>query len=224
MSQFNLKVAFTQEQLEIMYAAGINVIIGKLSDGGPPNVAWQVFKPLKENTLSWIEEYGIYASTTNIYNGAIINPLSSTPSGAMIGKQYVLENSGIISGPHGGGYPNAFLLLNQLGSMPYMTAGLYQNASINGSERTGNVVSAIPLLSYSMAAMTPSTTLYIWLQSNVVSNSITKATSLMTELKFGSTVNEISIKYDSATGKFVPSKNSTLKSSSEPLNYIEPSL
>lgn len=223
--QFNLKTAFTNEQLQIMYATGTNVVVGKPSDGRSTNVAWQVFKPMQANLFSWKEEYGIYASTADIRNGAVLSQLSNTPIGSEMGKQYILQDYGMIVGPMGGGYPNAFVLLNQFGSKPYMTAGLYQNATINGSDRIGNAVSATPVLMQSAAVMSPSTTLHIWLQSQVVSNSVvTTITSPITELKFGGNVTEIAVAYDSATGKFVPVKSGALKSASEPLNYIEPSL
>lgn len=223
--QFNLKTAFTNEQLQIMYATGTNVVVGKPSDGRSTNVAWQVFKPMQANLLSWKEEYGIYASTADIRNGVVLSQLSNTPIGSEIGKQYILQDYGMIVGPMGGGYPNAFVLLNQFGSKPYMTAGLYQNATVNGSDRIGNAVSATTVLMQSAAVMSPSTTLHIWLQSQVVSNSVvTTITSPITELKFGGNVNEISVAYDSATGKFVPVKSGALKSASEPLNYIEPNL
>jgi len=223
--QFNLKTVFTNEQLNILYVTGTNVVVGKPSDGRSTNVAWQVFKPMQANLFSWKEEYGIYASTADIRNGAVLSQLSNTPIGSEMGKQYILQDYGMIVGPMGGGYPNAFVLLNQFGSKPYMTAGLYQNSTINGSDRIGNAVSATPVLMQSAAVMSPSTTLHIWLQSQVVSNSVvTTITSPITELKFGGNVTEISITYDSATGKFVPVKSGALKSASEPLNYIEPSL
>jgi len=223
--QFNLKTVFTNEQLHILYMTGTNVIIGKPSDGRSTNVAWQVFKPMQANILSWKEEYGTYISTADLRNGAVLPQLSNTPIGSEIGKQYILQPSGVIAGPMSGGYPNAFVLLNQFGSKPYMTAGLYQNAIINGTEIIGNAVSATPVLMQSAAVMSPSTTLHIWLQSQVISNSVvTTITSPITELKFGGNVTEISITYDSATGKFVPVKSGALKSASEPLNYIEPNL
>lgn len=226
MSQFNLKIAFTSEQLGILYATGTNVIIAKSSDGRPSSVAWQVFKPMQANTVSWKEEYGIYASTAPIRNGAVLSQLTNTPIGIEKGKQYILQNYGAISGPHDGGFPNAFIFSNQYAGMPYMTAGLYQNALVNGIDVTNNAISATPVLMQSNAIMAPNTTIYIWLQSQVVSNSVvTMVTSPMTELKFGGSVTDISVTYDSASGKFVPAKSSALKSSSDqPFNYIEPSL
>lgn len=225
MSQFNLKVAFTPEQLGILYATGTNVIIAKPSDGRSPAVAWQVFRPMQSNTLSWKEEYGIYASNSDIRNGEVLNQFTSTPIGIETAKQYILQSNGVITGA-GGGFPNAFMFLNQYSGKHYITAGLYQNAIINGNNSTGNAVSATPVLMQSNAIMNPNTTIRIWLQSQVVSNSIvTNITSPVTELKFGGNVTDISVIYDAATGKFVPAKSSALKSSSDqPFNYIEPSL
>ncbi len=225
MSQFNLKVAFTPEQLGILYATGTNVIIGKPSDGRSPSVAWQVFKPMQANTVSWKEEYGIYASTAPIRNGVVLSQLSNTPIGIEAGKQYILQSNGAINGPYDGGFPNAFIFSNQYQGMPYMTAGLFQDAIVNGNNNTGNAIYATPVLMQSNAIMTPNTTIYIWLQSQVVSNSVvTMITSPMTELKFGSSVTDISVIYDSANGKFVAAKSGNLKNTSEPFNYIEPSL
>ena len=226
MSQFNLKIAFTSQQLGILYATGTNVIIAKSSDGYSPAVAWQVFRPMQANTVSWKEEYGIYASNSDIRNGEVLNQFSNTPIGIETGKQYILQSNGAIAGPYGGGFPNAFMFSNQYSGKHYITAGLYQNAIINGNNTAGNAVSATPVLMQSNAIMNPNTTIRIWLQSQVVSNSVvTNITSPVTELKFGGTVTDISVTYDTATGKFVPAKSSALKSTSDqPFNYIEPSL
>ncbi|MEZ0005918.1 hypothetical protein ABH942_001275 [Flavobacterium sp. 28YEA47A] len=225
MSQFNLKIAFTTEQLRILYTTGTNVIIAKQSDGRSPSVAWQVIRPMQTNSVSWKEEYGIYASTAEIRNGAVLSQLANTLIGIETGKQYILQSSGAIIGPHGGGFPNAFMLSNQYSGMHYMVAGLFQDAIINGINITNNAVSATPVLMQSNAIMNPNTTIQIWLQSQVVGNSVvTNITSPITELKFGGNITDISIAYDSESGKFVPAKSGTLKSSSEPFNYIEPSL
>lgn len=226
MSKFNLKIAFTSEQLGILYATGTNVIIGKPSDGRSPAVAWQVFRPMQGNNMSWKEEYGMYASTADIKNGAVLSQLAKTPIGIETGKQYILQNSGAIIGPHGGGFPNAFMFSNQYSGRHYMVAGLFQDAIINGVNMIGNTVSATTVLMQSNAIMNPNTTIQIWLQSQVVSNSVvTNITSPVTELKFGGNVTDLSITYDSASGKFVPAKSNALKSTSDqPFNYIEPSL
>lgn len=213
MANYELKIAFTNEQLQVLYTTGSNVIVAKPTDGTAPNVAWQVFRPLQGNTLTWQEEYGIYASTSSVTNGAVLSQLSSVPVGAAMNKLYTLEPSGIISGPASGGYPDSFSLTNKY-DKDYMTVGLYQNATVNGTDIMGNALSAAPVLKASTAVMTPYTTVYIWLQSQVKSNTVvTNVTSPMTKITFGGGTNTVSVAYDSDSGKFLPSSNAKLSAS-----------
>ncbi|SJZ96176.1 hypothetical protein SAMN04488128_10250 [Chitinophaga eiseniae] len=204
MAEYSLSVQFTQAQLDVLYATGSNVVVAKPTGGSAPNVAWQVFRPMRSNKLSWGEEYGIYASTSKVQNGAKLDQLSSVPVGAAMNKLYTLEPSANIKGPVSGGSPDAYSLLNKYDAQDYMTVGLYQDATVNGTDITGNALSAAPVLLASTATMTPFTTVYIWLQSQVLSNTVvTLVTSPMTQLKYGDGVNNLSVAYDSASGKFL---------------------
>ncbi len=225
MANYELKVAFTNDQLTTLYATGTNVIVAKPTGGSTPNVAWQVFKPLQGNALSWTEEYGIYASTSEVVNGATLNQLSSVPVGAAMAKLYTMEDSGAISGPASGGMANAFALENKYSNKDYMTVGLYQDANVNGTDIAGNALSAVPVILRSTAFMTPYTTVYIWLQSQVVSNTVvTLVTSPMTELKFGGGLNDISVAYDSASGLFIANSADNKKLAQSSINHILPLL
>lgn len=205
MAQYKLKIGFTNEQLQTIYTAGVNVVVAKPSIGGStPNVAWQVFRPMQANTLEWAEEYGIYASTSQVANGANLTQLSSTGIPAAMNKLYCLEPNSIISGPSSGGSPDSYALLNKYDQKSVMTIGLYQDANVNGTEILGNAVSAVPVMLQSTAVMTPYTTIYIWLQSSVISNTVcTIVTSPMTELRFGGGTSEIGVAYDSQSGLFL---------------------
>jgi hypothetical protein len=207
--EFTLDVAFTNDQLQVLYATGTNVIVAKPAAGGStPNVAWLVFKPLGGNEIVWDEEYGIYASTAAITNGAKLTQLSSVPVPAADAKTYTLEDSGAITGPDPGGDPHTFNLVNQYSNKPYMTIGLFQNANVNGTDILKSAISAAPVLLASTAVMTPYTTVYIWLQSNVTGNCVvTNVTSPMTKLLFGGSTSQISVAYDSASGKFLPASD-----------------
>jgi hypothetical protein len=225
MSTFNLKTAFTDEQLRNIYIAGVNIVVAKPTGGDNPNVAWQVFKPMQANTITWKEEYGIYASTSEVVNGARLSQLSSVPVGAIQDKIYTLETNATISGPANGGKPNAYTLVNKFDQKPYMTVGLFQDANVNGTEIAGNAVSAVPVLLASKAEMTPFTTVYIWLQASVVSNTVvTDVTSPMTALKFGGGVDTISVAYDSASGKFIPAGANKRAIDASLITHIEPTL
>lgn len=224
--EFTLKTAFTNDQLALLYATGTNVVVAKPTGGSQPNVAWQVFKPMASNTLKWGEEYGLYASTTAVTNGAVLSQLSSVPVGARDKMLYTLEPNAIITGPvsSGGGSEGTFALNNKFAEKPYMTVGLFQNANVNGTEIIGNALSAAPVLLQSTAFMTPFTTVYIWLQSQVVSNTVvTTVTSPMTKLTYGGGINDISVAYDSASGYFVPAPKQTALSK-ETVRHIPASL
>ncbi len=206
MSKFNLKIQFTNEQLGLLKMMGSNVIIAKPTGGDNPNVAWQVFSPLQHNTVGWEEKYGVYASTTQVTNGATLDQLSKVDVGALMNKVYTLQDSGAMTGPTNGqgAAKDSFSLVNKYDKKDFMTVGLYQDARVNGTEIAGNALSAAPVLLASTAIMTPYTTVYVWLQSKVVSNTVvTSVTSPMTELRFGGGVDEISVKYDRDTGFFI---------------------
>ncbi|SHM41780.1 hypothetical protein SAMN05444266_10820 [Chitinophaga jiangningensis] len=225
MADYSLNVGFTNDQLQVLYATGTNVVVAKPSGSGNPNVAWQVFKPLMANQLSWDEQYGLYASTSSVTNGATLSQMSNVPVGAAMNKLYTLQDSGVISGPASGGQPNAFSLLNTYSSKDYMTVGLYQNANVNGVDILGNAISAVPVLKMSTAVMTPYTTVYIWLQSQVKSNSVvTTVTSPMTQLNYGGGINSISVAYDSDSGKFLPTGNFSMSAQRPDIAYIEAAL
>jgi peptidoglycan hydrolase-like protein with peptidoglycan-binding domain len=225
MMEFTLNVAFTQQQLQMLYATGTNVVVAKPTGGYNPNVAWQVIRPMQSNKLTWKEEYGIYVSSTNVQNGATLYQLSSVPVGALMNKLYTFEPNAFISGPNSGGVQGGFALNNMYLGKPYMTAGLYQDATVNGTDIIGNAISATPVLMQSTVVMTPDTTLYIWLQSQITGNMVvTRITSPMTRLSFGGSVPEISVAYDSNSGTFVPNGAKKLASSDETIQHIPASL
>ena len=203
MADYTLNINFNNDQLEAIYSTNSNIIIAKPSGGDSPNVAWQSFKPLQSNTLTWDEQYGIYVSNSSVEHGATLDQLSSTSIGAAMNMLYTLEPSGIINGPSTGGAANSLALLNSYDNKDYMTVGLFQDATVNGTQIIGNATSAAPTLLASTAIMTPFTTVYIWIQSQVESNSVvTTVTSPMTPLVFGGGVNELTVQYDTDSGQF----------------------
>ncbi|MCH9638851.1 MAG: hypothetical protein K0U40_05095 [Betaproteobacteria bacterium] len=224
MASYKLDTAFTNEQLAVLNTTGTNVVVAKPTAGSGPNVAWQVFHPMQDNTLSWEELYGIYASTSEVTNGAILTQLSSTGLPALENKLYTIEPSGAVSGPASGGTPASLAMLNNYSYKTYLTVGLYQDATVNGTKIIGNALSAAPVLLKSTATMTPFTIIYIWLASQVISNTVvTTVTSPMTKLVFGGGVDNISVAYDSESGTFIPTTgNPQLKK--ETVQYFLPSL
>ncbi|HYG64983.1 MAG TPA: hypothetical protein VEL74_20540 [Thermoanaerobaculia bacterium] len=210
MPTFTLNTTFDQSALSMLYATGSNVVVAKpSSSGGTPNVAWVVYRPMPDNVMTWEEQYGIYASTSSIQNGAKLKQMSATPFPAGAGKVYTLQSDSNFSSPQSGGTANSYTAINQYDNLApngpgWLTFGLFQNATVNQSALSGNAVSAAGVPFQSTAVMTPYTTVYIWTQSQVVSNTVvTLVTSTMTSVKFGGSVTEISLQYDQTTGGFV---------------------
>ncbi len=201
---YTLNINLTKKQVDLFHLTGQNVVIAKPTRGGASNVAWQVFRPLEGNHVKWEEQYGIYASTAKIENGAELTQLSQTGYPAMGSKTYPFLSSGTFGPPTGSGEPGTFYSVNGYTEQSYLTFGLFQTASVNGQKVVGNAISAAPVLQGANVEMTPYTTLYVWLQSQVVSNTVvTRVSTPKTEVVFGGPTTEISLGYDDA-GHFVP--------------------
>ena len=203
---FQLDTSFTQQDLSRFLASGSNVVVAKPEGGGRPNVAWIVYRPLLVNSITWEEEYGMYASNAEIVNGARLDQLSRTDYPAAKGTRYPFGPEGFFGPPTSGGAPGSYTATNEFDNQPkrYLTMGLYQDAVVNGSAAKGNAVSAAPVIYQSTAQMTPFTTVYLWIQSSVVSNTVvTTVTSPMTKVLFGGPVERAALRYDSDTGLFL---------------------
>lgn len=206
MPTYTLNTMFTQEDLERFLASGSNVVVAKPNASGVPNVAWIVYRPLLANTMTWEEQYGIYASNADIVNGATLTQMSKSSFPAVEDMIYPLTPAGFFGPPTSGGDPNSFSAQNGYNNLPkgYLTMGLFQDANVNGSLVSGNAVSAAPVIYNSTATMTPYTTIYLWIQSQVLSNTVvTTVTSPMTQVTFGGTVTEVSLTYDANSGTFI---------------------
>jgi hypothetical protein len=206
MLTFTLKTGFTSADLERFYASGTNIVVAKPSGGGAPNVAWIVYRPLIKNEITWEENYGIYASNVDITNGAILTQISQTPFPALSGEIYPFTAAGFFGPSSQGGMENTYSAVNDYNNLPkgYLTMGLFQNANVDGVFLSGSAVSAAPVIYKSTAVMTPFTTVYLWSQSQVKSNTVvTNVTSQMTRVDFSGSVTEVSLQYDPSSGKFI---------------------
>lgn len=212
MPTFSLNTAFTDQDLQRFLASGSNVVVAKPSAGGAPNVAWVVYRPLIDNNITWEEQYGIYASNVDLTSsGALLTQMSQTEFPAAAGMVYPLTPAGFFGPPSGSGSPTTYYAQNSYNNLPkgYLTMGLYQNANVNGQAVSGNAVSAAPVIYQSTAEMTPYTTIYLWIQSQVRSNSVvTNVTSPQTVVTFGGSVTTVSLRYDANSGQFVKAAGS----------------
>lgn len=227
MPTFTLNTAFTQQDLERIYSSGSNVVVAKPTGAANPNVAWVVYRPLITNKMAWEESYGIYASNVDLINGATLTQMSQTPFPAVSGRTYGLSPSGFFGPPGSGGTPNSYTAINEYNNLPkgFLTVGLYQNAEVNGAAVTGNAVSAAPVLYKSTAVMTPFTTVYLWLASSVMSNTVvTDVSGARTKVTFGGTVTDVSLSYDATTGTFLPTAGADALGDGVSVDHVIPAL
>jgi hypothetical protein len=225
---FTLETAFNEQDLQRFLASGSNVVVAKPTGGGAPNVAWVVYRPLLANTMTWEEDYGIYASNADIVNGAQLTQMSQTPYPARADATYALNPAGFFGPPSSGGARNAYSAVNEYDNRSdkaYLTMGLYQDAGVNGVPVQGNAVSAAPVISQSTAVMTPFTTVYLWIQSSVVSNTVvTTVTSPMTKVTFGGSVTDVALQYDASSGIFLPVGGDEALGAGIEVDHLIPSL
>ncbi|MCU0285132.1 MAG: hypothetical protein MUF15_01920 [Acidobacteria bacterium] len=217
MPTFKLCTSFTNDDLELFFATGTNIVVAKSFMGFEPNVAWLVYRPLNKNEVTWVEDYGIYASNTEIVNGAPIFQNAQTPFPAETGKIYTMSPSGAFGVASPGGIPFTYGIFNDYSNdKGHLTFGLYQNANVNGEDLKGYPVSAYSALYKFKVLWMPMNTIYLWTQAQVKSNMIvTCITSQVTKINFSELNPEISLQYDRTTGKFIPGNNAGLPSGVE---------
>jgi hypothetical protein len=200
MSDITLNITFTQDQLNTFSNEGQSLVIAKSLNGAFPNVAWQVFTPLKENVFEWTEEYGIYASTNLMNIGAELTQLSNIPISATQDEIYTLENDGTISDSLSRCVQGSYNLLNRYRQTEFVTVGLFQDATVNGNLIKGNAVSAIQIPQSTIAVMNSNSTIHLWIQSGVESNTVVDTP----QVSSGFVINEntMYLIFDSSTGLF----------------------
>lgn len=169
--QYQLNIAIDSQGLSNIYAAGQAITIVKsvvsnpLASGNLP-VAWLNFQPLEQNSVTWIENYNIYATSTQLNAGATIVQTSVTGAPVQTGWTYTFAQ-GQFTGAQGGS-TGTFNMANQQGGM--FNFGLSQQAIVNNVPVMAPL-NAIPVLNNESATFTPKETVSIFL-SNSVNNGV----------------------------------------------------
>jgi hypothetical protein len=209
-TQYILTMSFSTQDLQAFNAAGSNIIVAKplVEEAGAVNVAWVVCRPFAENELSWVEEYGIYASNAEIANGNRLTPNAPTDAStpAQAGMLYTMAAMGAIIGPNTGGQPGSYAILNSYSNPPkgYLTFGMTQAAIVNSESRPMSALSAAAVLQNSKAVMTPASAVCLWVQATLASNTVvTVITSPVTKIPLSATNPSAKLKYDASSGTFL---------------------
>lgn len=202
-SPYQLTIELTSKQLDAFGETESRIAIAKTEGGSSPSVVWQSLRPIEELTMTWEENYGIYATETEMKGGAKIVSTARTKGNAVKGEEYALAKNGFFVAQENPGNPGSYYATNLYTSNERpMGFGLTQAAETSaGGALPVNPISYAPVLPLSKAAMTPHTTLNIWLQSSVLGGSVvTEITGPQTKLEFGGKNTEYSLIYNN--GKF----------------------
>ncbi len=227
MVEFALNLQIDSPDLNNIIGAGQNIILAKPVDSGTPDVIWLSIFPFPNTTVTWEEEYGLYASNTEVREGAVITQISSSPCPALPQHIYPF-NPNVQFGPpqlDTGLGSGTYAAENNVSAsrFPSLTFGLHQNAMIHGNLTDFQPVNASKVLSTQTAQFTPFTTVFVWLQADIVSRTvITRVMSRHSEVRFGGGVNEHNLKYNPESGLFTPVSEAGALMKDESVLLVEP--
>lgn len=211
--EFQLDLSIDTVDLRILKAAQMRIVLAKPVGSANPNVAWLSFDPFEGNSVTWTEEYGLYASNSELKAGAQIVKISSAPFPAQDGKYYAFKSDATFYGPNSGGdVPplNSFRVFNEMptSQYPLLLFGLMQSARVNGKTAEFRPLNANQVPAGTSVTFTPLTTVQVWLQSNLVSGTVlVDVISKVTQVTFGKDINKQQLKYDPNKGQFVSFSN-----------------
>jgi hypothetical protein len=213
MAEFTLNLEIDNQSLNAIRAAQERIILAKPVGGGSPNVIWQSFDPFGLNTVTWTQEYGLYASDARIVNGASILKISEQAP-AEEAHYYSFTSGASFEGPYTDARvgPGQYAADNAMphALYPQLTFGLTQAAVVNTAEVKSQPLNAVSVLPNRFTVFTPITTVYVWLESNLVSSTvITQITSNHTIVRYSGVQYTRDLVYEPNTGVFVPKKPST---------------
>ena len=201
---YQLNIDFSQADLATVLAAQELVTITKQTGGGSgPSVAWVAFSPLQANSVTWQDQYTMYASRTALQGGATINMMSQAT--ALETKSLPFGNTGSFGNPDPAVTlpSDSYGLENQYGTTPYLVFGLAQEANISGTAFPASPINATIVPANQSAVFQPLDIVQVFVQANVDNGMVlSQVAGQALTLTFGAGVNEITILYNAATGGF----------------------
>ncbi|KQW02825.1 hypothetical protein [Rhizobacter sp. Root1221] len=203
MSQYQLNIGFLQADLNTLLAANeLVTIVKQTSAGGAPTIAWVTFSPFLTNSVTWEDEYTLYASNTAIEGNATIEMMSQT---AAAETQRLIFSSGSFQGAQPGvTLPgDTYGVLNGDTGVPALTFGLAQQANVSGNAVPSSPINAQLVPMQQNAAFTPLDVIQVFMQSNTSNGMVlSNVTGPAITLTFGDGINELAIQYDASVGGF----------------------
>jgi hypothetical protein len=198
MRTFKLSLSFDREGLRALTAGGFQVTLSREIRGLPSVAAWQVFPPRRTtHTITWQDQYGVFASTADVQPGALLTPLAVTGFPVLGGNLYPLRSNDAFGPPRAvGPATDLYGAIHEDDDRPRLTFGLFQNAEIDQVPVQGNAIAALSLPRGGVLVLTPPPVFRVSLQKNLSANTVLgNRGNLQTLLDFGDT-SEVSLTFD----------------------------
>ena len=201
-----LKIAVDAESLQELNSEGFNLVLTKgnvvnSAAGIPYPLIWIAVKAFENNEVLWSgAQYELYASSTQVQEGAVINRLSTTNQPADPSKTYTFKN-GVFNEGTDQLIP-AYNVTNEEGQT--LLFGLAQSATINGAEASGPF-EGINLPNNASATFTPSEDVQVFFNVNAQTSQCTIAAGTTPCVLHFSPQNPTqSIVWDPSSKTFIP--------------------
>ena len=204
MSKYRLNIDFSKgEDLDLVYKAMEKVVLVKHTEGSTDSqVAWVTFSPLMRNTVDWETDFAVYASTSEVQNGAQINMMSDMAASTMV--MYNFED-GYFKNPEPSDIigANTYAICNNYEQKQALTFGLAQGVNVNNEAFPNKPINAILVPFGQSAQMTPIERIDVYLMCNIdTSTVVSKIYSPVLTVTYKDDEFEHSIEYNANTGKF----------------------
>ena len=167
-------------------------------------VAWIAFPPMESISVTWTEDYFIYASDTAIDAGATIKESSITDDPVETTQLYTFDGGTFKAGP--GGESAAFDAFNS-GAQTY-TLGLAQVAKIN-NKPVAAPISASSVLSNENVSFQPRVKISVFLSATTDNGVVlSKIQGAVYEFELSLSNTSIALVFDETHNKFMKDPNS----------------
>lgn len=203
MASYRLNITFKEKDMDLIYETGEKVVLVKHTEGNADSqVAWVTFDPLMYNTIDWQNNFAVYASTSDLQNGAKISMMSDKMASPKI--LYNFDN-GYFKNPA----PtetlgvNTYAISNNFNHKKALTFGLAQQIVVNDEAFPNKPINAI-LVPYGQSAqMTPIEKIDVYLMRDIeTSTVVSKIMSPILTVIYEGEIITNTIEYNGDTGKF----------------------
>lgn len=207
MPNYCLHVRFNENDLRTIQQANQKVVIAKHTAGNAEfQVAWISFRPFMENTIEWSNDFAMYASTTEIENGATINMLSYKEVETKVQYQFkdgIFQNAT----PQADLDDKTYSISNQMNDYARLTFGLAQSVIVNGEAFVNLPINAFYLHYGQNVKITPTEKISVYLKADVGEGTIINLiTSIAMPIEYTESEIDLTIMYDGSKCEFIPIK------------------